>query len=161
MKKVANHNYRLDERVDIISKTENIGYLKSLLFGENILSEVNKFKFQNYNFNAVNYLETEKFGILFFMKGGSSLIMNTFDLLNLTTTPSTRNSTWPKLFKSTIRIDNKDVESEEYPEFVKILNGKSKKDLIIVTRNPIYKWLSGVYQEMEGEFERSQTLKYF
>lgn len=161
MKRVSNHNYRLNERVDIISKTDNLAHIKQIIGPENILKEVDKFKFQNSNFNHINYLETEKFGILFFMKGGSSLIMHTLDLLKLTTTLSTRHSTWNKVFKSVMRIDNKDMESEEYPEFIKILNGKSKKDLIMVTRNPIYKWLSGVYQELEGEFERSQTLKYF
>lgn len=158
---LSNHNYKKEERIEIISNTANLEHLKNILGGDFNINNPNKFKFENVNFYAPNYLETEKFGILFHMKGGSSLIMSILEKLELVTTPSTRDTTWPKLFKSLLQIDNKDIQSEDYPELIKILNGKSKKDLIIVTRNPIYKWLSGVYQEMEGEFAASRTLKYY
>lgn len=161
MKKVSNHNYKKEERSEIISKTSNLEHFKVIFGHSNVYKEIDKFKFLNTNFYPFNYIETEKFGIIFFMKGGSSFIMNTLNLANLTTIDSTINKEWRNLFKKIIRIDNKDVESEYYSEFIKIINGKSKKDLILVTRNPVYKWASGVYQEMEAEYEKSRTIKYF
>lgn len=161
MNKISEHIHSSENRNEILSKTTNLEYLKHLLGGDIFDDDKGKFKFKNNNFVPPNYVETEKFGVLFHMKGGSSFISNALTLSNLITTPSTRYSSWPNVFKSVMRIDNMDSESEEYPEFIKILNGKSIKDLILVTRNPIYKWISGVYQEMQIEYGQSKTLKFF
>lgn len=154
------HSFKKEERLDILSRTQNKSIFKTLLGNDNPYDEGNKFEYFNSNFPTFNYMETEKFGIIFTMKGGSSFIMNTLDSANLTVTPSTLSNDWHKVYHSVMRIEGEPVEVKGFEEFVKIVNGKSKKDLIIVTRNPVYKWFSGVYQEMEGEFHKSYAIRH-
>jgi len=73
------------------------------------------------------YAETEYFLILYSSKGGSSWITNTINQHEL---------------------------GREAGEFsIESLNGKSEKDLIVVTRNPSKKWVSGLWEELHKERE--------
>ena len=157
-----NHNIPKEERENVLSETKNIRLIKNILGHDfPIANDDDLLVFYNKNFKLPSYVETEKFGIIFTMKGGSSYITNILDDLKLSVVPSTLNSAWNHVFKSVMRIKNADIETTQYKEFLNIVNGKSKKDLILVTRNPIYKWVSGVYQEMEVEYKNSKTLRYF
>lgn len=102
-----------------------------------------KFEFLNddsiyYKVPGIQYLETPKFVILFTSKGGSTIVNNLCKENDLAT------SVYNGLEFGTIRPSKKDVTEDLWD----IIQGKSKKDLIIITRNPIYKWLSGILQEL-------------
>lgn len=109
------------------------------------------------------YNETEKYGIIYTSKGGSSYINNTLKKYNLFEHENANEFAdgFNKVFLSTLYptpLETEEEVPEKYSEFMSIVNGKSHKDLIIVTRNPMYKWLSGIYQEIEMEYQSSNIL---
>lgn len=116
---------------------------------------------------GVYYAETPKFGILYHNKGGSTLIKNVFENKNNETlkingeaiysnsvgsnklTPiNDKQWSWAtKLHK------DRDVLNESLGDFEKITKGTSKKDLLIVIRNPKLKLLSGLLQDTNGHLQ--------
>ena len=109
-------------------------------------------------------IETEKFFILFTAKSGSSLIMDMCKQNKLFTNPVDLADKSKKPYIDLVTYNNlinpiaeeliiKDVEN-----LIKCLDGKSKKDLILVIRNPINKWMSGVMQDILSELNSSVSL---
>lgn len=145
-------NPTVKDRDYILKNITNINDIQRL-FGFN----PENIEFNNsLSFSPPQYMETEKYGIIFTSKGGSSYITKTLTDYALFTDDS---SEFNNIFNSTLYPSNsKQSTSKKYNEFFSIINGTSKKDLIIVTRNPLYKWLSGVYQEIEMEYSNSNIL---
>jgi len=102
---------------------------------------------------SVEFFETSKFILLCTQKGGSSYINNTLTENNLFVhNPHETKPIFDKFnnFIDSLHVDYANMDIPEVAlEYSKILQGKSKKDLIIVTRNPILKWMSGVVQDLD------------
>ena len=101
---------------------------------------------------SMEFFETSKFIILCTQKGGSSFINNILKENDLfihnpdeARDDFQKNNNFIDLFEK-----NYKVKTDAVTEFIKIISGTSKKDLIIVTRNPIIKWMSGVVQDLDG-----------
>jgi hypothetical protein len=118
--------------------------------------------------NPFEYKETEKFGIIVFGKGGSTVTNNTLEYNKLSTFDlgeGGRNQKIINFFQDNQCFIDEPCEELKFPEelegFKSILNGTSKKDLLIVIRNPIKKWLSGLIQELGKELESSMIASSF
>ena len=109
------------------------------------------------------HIETEKFVMLFTPKAGSSIIQKTFC--------QTDYSIFGKDFDwngtevrneltNILMFSDEKFKYDKLSEFKLILDGNSKKDLIIVTRSPIYKFLSGLMMEINYELSASTILSY-
>lgn len=117
--------------------------------------------------NMPQCVETDKFFMLFSSKSGSSIIKKIFyeteyNVFDKDIDSNDNRTT--KEFNNILKF-NDDEYDEEFEhnilsEFKLILNGKSKKDLIIVTRHPMYKFLSGLVMELNIEFLNSDILAY-
>lgn len=92
-------------------------------------------------------VETEKYFIFFTPKGGGSFINKFHDAHNLKINIDKENDYLNSIKSAFYPFNNINSNIQEN-ELDLLLNGKSKKDLIIVTRNPIYKFLSGIYQDL-------------
>ena len=102
---------------------------------------------------SVEFFETSKFILLCTQKGGSSYINNALAENDLFVhNPNEARPIFDKFnnFIDSLHLDYENMDIPEVAlEYSKILQGKSKKDLIIVTRNPILKWMSGVIQDLD------------
>lgn len=102
---------------------------------------------------SVEFFETSKFILLCTQKGGSSYINTALTENNLIIhNPDEVRPIFDKFnnFIDSLHLDYENMDIPEVAlEYTKILQGKSKKDLIIVTRNPILKWMSGVVQDLD------------
>lgn len=121
-------------------------------------------QYNNNIFRGVDVWETTKFFILITSKGGSTITRKIIldNNLSLPNTDNLKNYKALRKYKNFQSIENeyKDTEIDiEFIEYFKALKGKSKKDIIIVTRNPIIKWMSGVIQEMEIIIANSPIVK--
>ena len=104
-------------------------------------------EFQSGIFSTPHYKQTSKFGILYSNKCGSSFIRAYIDenKLNETTADMYREAFVNKTLFQQILSMNKD---KRFGDFTNMLTGKSDKDLIIVTRFPSQKWLSGMWTQI-------------
>ena len=142
----------------ITSGSKSVG----TLFGDIIDNKYNRYLSKN----AMEYKETEKFGIIVTGKGGSTITNHIIKENDLSSYDTDKQNTIHSFFTSCGNFLNPDDYSEikfipPLEEFKKILEGKSKKDLIIVTRNPVKKWMSGLIQELTDEMHSSITLASF
>lgn len=147
-------------REDIIKQTMESESVNSL-FGD-IINGNKKFLSEN----AMEYKETEKFGIIVTGKGGSTIVNHLIRDNNLSSYDTDKQNRVHEFIKENRNFLDTTYTEEikfipELQEFKKIMNGESKKDLIIVTRNPIYKWMSGLIQELTDEMQSSVTLASF
>lgn len=110
-------------------------------------------------------LNTPKVMFLYTSKGGSSFIRNTIVEPNNRNEVDINKNTKLKpincgddlKFKPfSFDIDLKN-SSDEFSEFDKFLNGKSKKDLILLVRNPSIKWISGIIMDIKNTNYNSIT----
>jgi hypothetical protein len=149
--------YNIENRKKIINDNNNELLIKDFFLNDN-LDDKNIYEFKN---SHIQYNETDKFGILFSHKGGSTAIYSILEHNNLNYFK--RDEFFNKEIKYHFNINKNRTENLDFKldEFNKIVNGKSKKDLIIVTRNPIYKFLSGMYQDLSIEFLKSDLLYSF
>lgn len=101
---------------------------------------------------SIEFFETSKFIILCTQKGGSSFINNILkeNDLFIHNPDDVREEFWDNNNFIDLFDKNYKVKTDGVSEFIKIISGTSKKDLIIVTRNPIIKWMSGVVQDLDG-----------
>lgn len=116
----------------------------------------------------IEYKETEKFVIFVTGKGGSTItnrILEENDLSLHHLGEGGRRDDINNCFSSHGNFMMGYNESipllKEVSELKNILSGTSKKDLIIVTRNPIKKWMSGLVQELSKEIENSIVASSF
>ena len=150
-------NLTIEDRNHILSNMTNTQMITQL-FGFDINDSVMG---NDLMFPIPEYMETEKYGILFTSKGGSSYIMRTLKEYNLSEHVDENEfaNGFGPVFLSTLHPSSTGKGTpKKFAEFFSILNGKSKKDLIIVTRNPVYKWISGVYQEISMDYSKSNIL---
>ena len=112
---------------------------------------------------SVEFFETSKFILLCTQKGGSSYINTALSENNLFVhNPEQAKEIFHKFnnFIDLLHVDYANMDIPEVAlEYSKILQGKSKKDLIIVTRNPILKWMSGVVQDLDGLVHSAPVLR--
>ena len=88
----------------------------------------------------INMIETDKLIILFDLKSGSTFLGNTF-LEN-------------DYSHSLVQIDLLHPENKSTSESLNsIFTGNSSKELLIIHRNPIFKWLSGTFQDVVHSIE--------
>lgn len=149
-------NYPSEEREDLILNDKNhIDNMIHNVFGVNSEEPL---KYQNQNFIAPTYSETDKFVILTYMKGGSSLVETILTDYNLKTS---KNQRFNNVFYDSMGLYYEDtpLDKKYFDEFYKIINGESEKDLIIPIRNSYKKWISGVIQELKYEFNSSPILR--
>jgi hypothetical protein len=109
----------------------------------------------------IEYFETEKFFLLCTSKGGSSFINGFLKRNNLEVKHNQELNKIIRGHNNFFNIKNKYKEEEvdkQIIEYFKLLNGKSKKDLIIVTRNPLVKWMSGVIQDLNSLVDKAPML---
>lgn len=105
-------------------------------------------------FPTPQYQESEKFGIMFSAKGGSSWIIDAFRENNLSIQPKGKpfSMVWPELI-SPWGGENK------HGDLTNILNGSSEKDFILVTRNPLYKFVSGLWEEISMSYGQDNIFR--
>lgn len=135
---------------------EDRDYLKSEDYQDTIKSfdrELNQGLYQHYGieefqggiFATPHYKQTSKFGILYSNKCGSSLIRNYIDTNNLNeTTREIYQEVFVYGYQQLLHMEG----SDDFLDFTNMLRGKSDKDLIIVTRFPTQKWLSGMWTQL-------------
>jgi predicted nucleotidyltransferase len=150
------HGFTIEQRDDIF-KTFDIKKEISSFFNISIDSDEPQTHHINLT-HSIQYNETDKFGILFSSKAGSTAIGNVLTENKLNLFDFYDGNDLVSEFKEYIKFGNGYKDKWEFDEFFKILNGKSKKDLIVVIRNPIYKFLSGIYQDISLEIKHSQLL---
>lgn len=116
----------------------------------------------------IEYKETEKFVIFVTGKGGSTItnrILEENDLslhhLGAGGRRDDINNCFSNHGNFMMGYDDSIPLIKELSELKNILSGTSKKDLIIVTRNPIKKWISGLVQELSKEVESSMVASSF
>lgn len=123
---------------------------KKLKISNNFLQRL-KYKPFSQGGLSFEFFETSKFILLCTQKGGSTFINNILEENNLFV--HNPNDVRQEFQDNNNFIDlfdkNYKVKTDGVREFIKILSGTSKKDLIIVTRNPIIKWMSGVIQDLD------------
>lgn len=160
MKNIKYYDAEITDKSRIIDETKNVESLKRLL-GSNlpISYEENLLEFVPKVINSPLYNETDKFGILFSPKGGSSIIDNILDEYSLSVLSEFSDKKWSTTYLSFLSAQRRETTIHKtWYEFRDICDGISKKDLIIVIRNPIYKWLSGVWMDINLEVETSKIL---
>jgi hypothetical protein len=149
------------DRKQIIKVTEES--LKSS--GQNLYSWFTEDKIYSTGQNInIEYYETEKFIMLATAKGGHSYITALTNQNNLLVNDRVFLNDSIKKYGDFINIPPipfVDGIPDEIQEYYNILNGKSKKDIIIVTRNPIAKWMSGTIQDMDAIIDDSPIIKEF
>lgn len=135
---------------------ENRDYLKSEDYQSYIKSfdvKMNQGLYNGYGieehqggiFATPHYKQTSKFGILYSNKCGSSLIRDYIDSNNLNeTTRELYQEVFVHGFQQLLNMD----KTNDFLDFTNMLRGKSGKDLIIVTRFPTQKWLSGIWTQI-------------
>lgn len=145
-------------RESILRNNQNKEQIRNFLKNTEIHSQ--------FPINPPMYLETEKFGIMFTNKGGGSFLTQNFSddkysQLKIFDNRSV-DKKWTNVFKKSFSTEK--VDFSQFGDFGKIIKGESEKDLIIVTRNSAYKWLSGLWEEFTMEykdmFSNFLTLKY-
>lgn len=151
--------HKIDEREDIILNTspEN--------FKDNKHSFISNIHNDERNYNNVMFFgpdvwETSKFFIIVTSKGGSTVTESI--VLDNNLSLKKMNPDLMQSYKYFTNIENKYSEVDmdnEFIEYFKALNGKSKKDIILVTRNPIIKWMSGIIMDMELIIHNSPIIK--
>lgn len=143
----------MSERDEIITTVQNTTLFKKIIIGldNNYDSETgysNEFT-RGRLIPSPEYQETEKFGIIFNQKGGSSWITSKIRNNNLSVVEN--NGSFDKAWRESVS-PHPVKNPTEYGEWVNIMNGTSKKDFILVTRNPMYKWLSGMWEEINSSY---------
>ena len=114
-----------EDRGEMVKESENIfrlnGFFDDLKLGE-VDSATQVF---NQSFPIPVYMETEKFGIIFSAKGGSSYIQNALDECNLTVI-GPREPGFMQEFQNSMLIENKNpIVFPAFKEYHKMLTGKS------------------------------------
>lgn len=159
MKNIKYSDAEITDKSRIIDETQNVESLKKLLGNLPLSYEENLLEFVPRTLNAPLYNETDKFGILFSPKGGSSIIENILEDYNLSVLSEFSDKKWVSNYFSFISAKRRESSIyKTWNEFRDICDGTSKKDLIIVIRNPIYKWLSGAWMDINLEVETSKIL---
>ena len=109
---------------------------------------------------GVFYAETPKFGILYYNKVGSRFIKSMFKdnqslrvdgieiYSNQVSGHNVRSINQNQWSWATTYKKDRGILTESLGDFEKITNGTSEKDLVIVTRNPKLKLLSGMIQDI-------------
>ena len=105
-------------------------------------------------FPMPQYLESKKFGIMFSAKGGSGWIGDAFRENNLSIQPKGKpfSMVWQQLISPWGGED-------KHGDLNNILNGSSEKDFILVTRNPLYKFVSGLWEEIHTTYQLSNIFR--
>lgn len=150
----------IDDRAKVLEETANTGIIKSLMGGEFPVNEPDlEIYYTNPYLSIPNYDETEKFGIIYTSKGGSSLIRGVLTKYDIADVSLFGETDWFRTYRNLIApIRNEKYYNKEYSGLVSICDGKSTKDLILVIRNPIYKWLSGLVMDVKSEVNQSKLL---
>tara|TARA_B100001939_G_scaffold121627_1_gene105396 strand:- start:2216 stop:3253 length:1038 start_codon:yes stop_codon:yes gene_type:complete len=174
---------RLDSGVDINGELKygddisiNYSQRNNILTVDNH-SIINKFFGEAFNFSYDNpwtpgngkakftISKTNKLLVLYAAKHASSFLQDLLHTKKYTEEViSTENPTQLTFnnFKSEINLTPKGnlakLGIENAKELVKITNNESELDLIVVIRNPIYKLISGLIQDLEGQLENNYLL---
>ena len=137
---------------------------------QNLLSHIDFSKsggptnvYQNPYLNTPMCVETDKFFMLFSSKNASSIIQKVFCETEYNVFDEDISFGDGRIyseFGNMLMFNDKKVKYDILSELKLILDGKSKKDLIIMTRNPMYKFLSGLVMELTTEFQNSDILSY-
>ena len=152
--------HKIDEREELILNTSPENFKGSK---HSFVSYVPKDE-RNYNNMIIfgpDVWETSKFFIIVTSKGGSTITKSV--LLDNNLSLKKLDSDLLQSYKYFVNIEKHnevDIDNE-FVEYFKALNGKSKKDIIIVTRNPIIKWMSGVIMDMELIIHNNPIIKQF
>jgi hypothetical protein len=152
-------SHTIENRKDIITEFKN-RIFKNDVFLSNIQIEKN---YTKPNMVYIEYWETEKFILLCTAKAGSSIISHIMDENKLNIIPmKTLTTKITEYYNDFFNIETEYIENEidkDCLEYYKALNGKSKKDIILVTRNPIYKWMSGVVEDLNQSLNKTPFIK--
>jgi hypothetical protein len=154
---------QIESRKEIIEESSNIDLLKGLLGSEIPIGLGDSPEYYTSQYISIpQYDETDRFGILYTSKGGSSIIRGLLEKYNLCGLNKFGTEDLIFLFRTLLspKRDEKLIK-ESNTTLAEMLSGKSKKDLIVVTRNPLYKWLSGLFMDINGEVHRSKLLYTF
>ena len=98
------------------------------------------------------YDETEKFGIIYTSKGGSSIIRGVLERNELLNIQLLHKNEWYSTYHYLLTPNRLDNINKIYTNLVNICEGKSSRDLVIVIRNPLYKWLSGIVADTGAKY---------
>jgi len=140
---------------------------------EELINEVFKTPIEDASDNPMKFIVSTKFSILSFPKGGSSRIGSilhknpeicidnsafeneTPALGRFWDTAVGLDETRNRIEKNFKNLKKGTIISPQQSEFNSVINGTSEKDFIIVIRNPKYKWLSGVLQDLLPNWDSS------
>lgn len=150
----------MKERDEILTTEQNRDLFKKIVIGldhnyDSATGYNNEFA-RGLLIPTPEYQETEKFGILFNQKGGSSWITRKIRDNNLKVEEN--NGKFEKAWGDAVN-PHPVKNPTEYGGWVDIMNGKSEKDFILVTRNPMYKWLSGMWEEVNSSYTHNMITR--
>lgn len=146
------------DRKNILEKTKNISLIKAFFHNGIEFDYESDFFDINPDLMQPRVELTEKYGIFFSLKGGSSVIFDILKEFKLSDIDITINKGYNDYISSKVKPNEVKYIDSVFTPLDLILNGQSKKDLIIVTRNPVYKFLSGLYQDIMFELVSSNIL---
>lgn len=107
----------------------------------------------HYN-TSTSIWETQKFFIFASSKGGSTITSKLLESLDPTYDTNKKNleNLFFQINEGFVHFNKEyDEIDKSLKELYSALNGKSKKDIIFVTRNPVYKFFSGVIQDVSTD----------
>jgi len=146
-----------DDKSNIIYSKKVKSIVNDLFPG--VLNEDEPHNYNNFFSSPWVFLETNKVMFLYSSKGGSSIINNLI-IQPHNDTNEIKISDKPKLKHIQVHeekhlvfedftLDIKECENtKDISELSRFLKGNSKKDLIVLTRNPVLKWISGVTMDI-------------
>ena len=153
-------------RSSIIKTTDNesISYLKRI-FNKLPLSDNNEIVYDYLYHQTPLYNETDKFGIFYSLKSGSRLIQTTLQIQNrslFTNNNFRQDLRTPRYDELRHLLSINKSDSYQYKilnELKLILDGNSQKDLIILIRNPLKKFISGLIIDIQNDFAGSKIIR--
>lgn len=149
-----------NERLSVMKSHSDIPMEYSWIWDDWLNTQTSRYTNRKYN-QQFTVLETEKFFIIVTSKGGSSITQNLLEtndlILNDFYDRKSLSHTFYKDYECFINPSTTYPKEspESIKEMVNLIDGKSKKDLILVTRNPIHKWMSGTIQDIQSSIADS------
>ena len=118
----------IEDREYVLKETQNVDVIKSSLGHDFLIGDdENIFHTSNQYLSIPIYNETDKYGILFTSKGGSSLIEGVIEQYNLSVLNEFSDRKWMDTFKNFLSAERCERDLKVWKELGLISEGKSKK----------------------------------
>lgn len=147
----------INERKTSIENNLYEEYVKNIFQTHKFENDFSSFDFNKYILPIPHYEETEKYGLLYANKQLSSWVTQYFNNNNLSIINNKNH--WQDVYTQSLMYNTNKISIDEYQNYKLLLSGKSKLDLILIIRNPVYKFISGILEDIQGQIKGSIILQ--